>query len=240
WICFYCESVNYSAILALRSQDAELMNIVTRMNGFVSEGNYGEAINEHKKLFDKYNDPFYMHSFGMLYMQSSNHEIRMIRYDRKGFMEENAVHKKNAIDNMSEAKHIFSRTSTMCEKEFSMGNINALLLYTYFMTNIKLRRLKTADRAIKMLSEEGSTFLVNYSKMVLEAELGNPNGVLDSAAKLTGKDATINAYYYRAWALFRLKQYNYAKSIIESLTKYLANESTDALTMDIERALSII
>ncbi|MCL5430437.1 MAG: hypothetical protein M1504_03085, partial [Candidatus Marsarchaeota archaeon] len=57
WICFYCESVNYSAILALRSQDAELMNIVTRMNGFVSEGNYGEAINEHKKLFDKYNDP---------------------------------------------------------------------------------------------------------------------------------------------------------------------------------------
>ena len=104
--------------------------------------------------------------------------------------------------------------------------------------NIKLKKIKTAKRAILILKDLKSNYLASYAEMVLNAEIGNYKETLKVAQTLPADSA--NAFYYMGWALFKMGKESEAKKLIGALSLQFQSEVTVALSSEIEKAMRII
>jgi hypothetical protein len=238
WVCFHCELLNNYTVLSLKLNDTQLMNTLMLVNDKISDNDYDGAISEYKTLLDRYNEPEYTYNYGLLHIQYSNHEISLIGYDKKGFMEENAALRVKGSALASRAKLILNRASSECQKGMKTGLGSILLDYVYFITNIKLGKAKIARRAIGMMAGYNAPFVNNYCEMVFNAETGRYAETAYCAAALLKKGSfSVNALYYAAWAMFKTGRGRDALRIINALGNQVQNSSILALAEAIEKSL---
>ncbi len=240
WVCNYCEMAMNSANAMSKLGDGTLQESLKAVNGGISAGNFDAALAEYEKLAAKYKEPQFYYREGLICFQQSNAEVEQVRYDRKGFMEENAVHRANASKIESKAKTILYKASVLCQTEMKSGIEDPFLGFAYFMINVKIGNLKTAKDGIAVIDKHGNAYLSGYANMVFSAELGRYWDVIAHANALTKSDMfSPNAYYYIAWALFKLRRHRESMHIVRELEKYIKTGSVYALMHDIQKTSTI-
>jgi tetratricopeptide (TPR) repeat protein len=239
WICFHCESVNYTSMLGIKLNDPDLQASLSKVNGYLSDGELAKATETFDYIASKYKEPQFLYNSGLLYLQYSNSEIAKIRYDRHGFMEENAVFRESGSKLTSRALMILNKASEMCLRELNTGTSHDYMAYTYFIINIKLGKPNEAKRAIDIIEKFNNKYLATYANMVLSAELGKFHETIEYAgAQLKSGQFSANSFYYIAWSLFKLGKFKDSMQIMDALNKQTQNNSVIALTNEIAKALS--
>ncbi len=238
WVCCFCENANSDTMLSIRMKDGALLATLSNVESAIGRGDFENALKEYNGIVARYNDPGFIYAYGLLHIQYSNSLIASISYDRKGFMEENAVLKENAVKVASKAKMILNKANVICKRLMTADTHSELLAYTLFIINIKLKKIKTAKRAILILKDLKSNYLASYAEMVLNAEIGNYKETLKVAQTLPADSA--NAFYYMGWALFKMGKESEAKKLIGALSLQFQSEVTVALSSEIEKAMRII
>ncbi len=239
WVCAYCENANYASILAIKLRDAELVKSLNLVNDYLSESDFDSALAEYEKILDSNDEPGFHYRYAQLIIQYSNYEVASIRYDRPGFMEENALHRELSGTLDSRAKMILSKTAVACEIAFRNGNKDPFVLHAYFMSNLKLKNLKTAKRASEMTAMYSKP-LQEYQQMALAAELGDATATATTAdSQIKKVFSPINAFYYLTWSLVRAKRLEDAKVFITKLSGYIPNSSVKALEKEITNAMQV-
>ncbi len=239
WLCAYCENANSGSMSSIKLKDTSLVNSLSIVTTAIAKNDFKTAIIEYDKIITRYGEPGYMYNYGLLHFQFSNFLVGAIRYDRKGFMEENSILREQASIVASTAKKILNRAAFMCKTDMSTGKGNDLTMYTMFIISIKLRKMKTARKAIELLNQLGNQYLTTYSEMVFNAEAGRYPELVNYATELVKKgQLSINAFYYIAWALFKDRKYADSKRILDALNKQLQNETIIALSNELEKATS--
>ncbi len=240
WICFHCESVNRATLLSMKLNDQGLVSTLLEVNRYLLGNEYLNAINEYQKLVARYNEPEMLYNTGLIYMQYSNYQVSLIRYDRKGFMEENSLYREEASALASKAKLILNKASAMCQAKIKENGRNEFIDHTIFMINIKLGRLKSAIVALDSQENHNNEFLVNYEHMVLSAETKDYAATASYATKLLQKGMfSANAFYYIAWALFKTGRSKEALELLSALGKELQGGNVLALAQEIQKATTI-
>ncbi len=238
WICFHCENVNDNTVLLMKLNNTDLMDTLEKVNGFLASDNYEQALAMYGEMVAKYKDPCMTYNYGLMHLQYSNYEIASIRYDRKGFMEENAMHREKGDALASRAKLVLNRASVECQKKIDTENTEGLWYYTLFIINIKLHRMKTAMRAMDKVKDYSNEYLNSYCRMIFNAETGNYYNVAKSSVELLGKGQfSPNALYYVSWTLFKAGRLKDSLVLITALDKQLQNSSTVALKEEVEKAM---
>jgi len=229
WFCSYCESLLFESTQSVRVRDAALTNGLDAVNGFIDTGEYGKAVDAYSKIILNYNEPAFHYRYALLHIAYSNSEVSKIRYDREGFMEENAALREHASLLVSDAKRIFNHAIAMCRKESGKGSLTPVGKHIEFMSYVKLGRLRSAKGALERM-QQGSLYLYKYAEMVLDAEMGNSGGALAAADWLLRRDTfSINALYYVALAALRSNQPREAQRILEGLGAFVKSPAIGAL-----------
>ncbi len=231
WICTVCENINYAGTL----RDPNLFPALDNVNQLIDERKYDEALAAYEKIMSQYNEPAYIYRYALLIMEQSNYEVSCIRYDRPGFMEENAVHRERASALHSKWKRIMNKALVACNDEIANAGGNQFLAYTLFILAIKLGKPKTAKRAIGIQERYNTPSVVAYENMVLSAELGLPHDTEKAAAELIRTMSfPLNAFYYLTWSMVKLGQYQDAAGMSARLSIYIQNDSLRALMQAIK------
>ena len=231
WICTICENINYAGTLS----DPNLFPSLDHVNQLIDERKYDEALAEYGKIMSQYNEPAYIYRYALLLMEQSNYEVERIRYDRQGFMEENAAHREKASVLYSKSKRIMSKALVICDDEIKNVGGNQFLTYTMFILAIKLGKPKTAKRAIELQGRYSTPSIVAYENMVLSAELDSPQDTAKSAAALLASMSfPLNAFYYLTWSLVKTGQYRDAAALSARLSIYIQSSSLRALMQTIK------
>ena len=230
WVCAYCESANFLSTLSLKQSDEALMGALSNAIGAMIDDDYEAAAAEYDKIAVRSPDPQTLYGQAVFYFAYSNNEVASIRYDRPGFMEENAMHREKASAMHSKALRILSKVSYLCDKSAKEAHMDAALGFTFFMASVKMGDLKTARRAIDIIEVYGNTFLGSYARMVFGAELGQYADVVVHAQELLKADNfSPNAYYYTAWALFKYGRANDARRMFRALEGQIQSNSISAM-----------
>ena len=236
WICYNCELANYGVTRAIWMNNKILVGQVAQVNKLIGEDNFAGAATGYEEILGMLAEPEFLYSCALVHKRNSNHEISLIRYDRMGFMEENAAHKENAINESNRAALLLNRASLLLDGRFRGGDRTPSSIFTFFMINIKLGNLKTARRAIDMLKLADNLYLFKYAQMVFNAELLKPEEAANASVELLKAGPSVNALYYLGWALFKGRRYREAGEILTGIRKYIDTGNIDAMLQNIEKA----
>ncbi len=241
WICSNCESPVYAGFIGQVKMNKTHMEALEQVNGFISSGDYAKAVEEYEKLANANGDPALLYRLGLLCFSYSNNEIKQIRYDRKGFMEENARHRSLSHAMYSKGGLLLNRAAVSLEAEFKKNAMTPLIAFTLFMIYIKLDNMRSARRVLELIERRGDEYLSAYGKMVFDSQIGDYSGSVHNANELLKPDNfSINAFYYIALALFMNRKYKEAAELLDSLGKRVRNNSVDALLSEVRKAIGLI
>ncbi|MCW6160316.1 MAG: hypothetical protein LVQ95_04490 [Candidatus Micrarchaeales archaeon] len=239
WVCYNCELANYGAMRDIWMNNKVLIDQIAQVNKLIGMDDFAGAAAEYEKILTMLGEPEFLYSAALIHKRNSNHEISLIRYDRMGFMEENAVHKENAIKESNRAALLLNKASAALEEQFKKGIRQPASIFTFFMTNIKLGNLKTAKRGIGMLKVSGNLYLSKYADMVFNAELLKPVETAVASIDCLKVNTSVNAVYYLGWALFKGKRYREATDLLTGIRKYVDTGNIDAMLQNIESAKEV-
>ncbi len=233
WICAFCESTVYNAIASAAAKDKTLMKSIESINGYVENGEYKPAADLYATIVEKNGNPQYLYAAALLDIAHSNDEVARIRYDRHGFMEENAEHRIEASRLMSNAKLLFNRAIFRIKGLAGTAQITPDMAFTAFMSSIKSGNLRAAKTYMEYLTAVHQ--LNDYANMVMSAELGRFDDLYRYADKLLDKNVFMaGALYYVAWGMFKQKRYRESERILNALSQVVRSKSVAALLKDID------
>lgn len=240
WICFHCENANRATDLSIKLNDKDFVNTISEVNEHLSNNDYDGALAAYNNIVTKYKAPGITYNYGLLHLQYSNYEISLIRYDRKGFMEENAILREKASALVSKAKLLFNKAIAECADMAKAEGSNEFVAYTLLIINIKLKNLRAAMKNIEEIKTHNNIYLTDYSEMLFNAEAGRYIEAAKYAKELLKKGQfSPNACYYMGWALFKAGRHREAKELIGALGTQLQNNSMFALNLEIEKSMRI-
>ncbi len=230
WVCSHCENPNQASLITISLNDPVLMGAIASTNKLLQQNYVRGALAEYEKVTKNYADPGFIYYYALLHIQASNYEVSQIRYDRKGFMEENATHRSAASDFASKARRLLFKTAVVCQKNMAEDQKNPLLPFVLFMASVKLGNLRTAKRAVEQLSQLESPLLLKYADMLYNMELGKYDIAASRALEMTKKGfMSINAFYYISLALLKVGRIDMAQTLLGAYGKYVQNNSVNAL-----------
>ncbi len=232
--CSGCEALIYPA--KSNSQSAEITEAVSAISKAGATADFKGAISACDAAFSISKSPWFLYIKGIVQIEASNNETSLISYDKPGFMEENAEHRYNASELYAAARlSLFKAVNTVVStsKEAPALDTN----YLAFLASIKLKDYQAAKHYLDVLSGHNNDTAVSYSKMLLFNGVGTYRDSLLNAEKLLSKTQfSVNALYYAAFALFKLKKKKEAKAAIETAIKYISTQPVLSMFKTIKEA----
>ncbi len=240
-ICSECESPIYYTRDELQGSSPDLVEKVNGIRQLEASGKYGEAAAAYDALVTANpDDPNMLYAAGAFYLRYSNNEIRLIRYDLPGFMEQNPVHRVQASQLVIKAKIIFNKAVYVSEGRAAKGGFPARDTYIEFMAQIKMMHLREANALRERLGGLGDAFLARYADLVFNASAENYDYVMQHAAELlSGQPFSLNAAFYLALALFKKKRYADSAALLNVLRGRLSTSNVGELLNEIATAKSL-
>ncbi len=238
-MCSNCELPVNTEKEALQS-NATAFTAISKIKELMENSDYENAAKEYDAVYKSGKDPSYLYAEALLRIKQSNAQIAGIRYDRKGFMEENTAFRDNGAKLASAARGLLNDTINACTKQMNEERPPLGVVYLAFLCHMKLSNLREAVVLLKVIEGIDSTYTGAYSRMMLDLNLHKPESVIRNAEQLLKPNSfSINALFYIAVALFDMKRYSDAKSIIVMLQPHLQNGQTMALASEIEEAIHV-
>ncbi len=234
WICSHCECPIYGPSLPENAQGGEAAAI-SNINSMIERGDYQSAVTEYDKLIKDHGTAAHWYRYGMLYVEYSNAEVSAIKYDRKGFMEENSEHREKAGALLSKAKLLLYKALRVCQNSFDQEVADPQTAFIYVMASTKLGDPRGIKKGLAILMNMKSDMLIEYGGMMLSVTLADHNNVILHADKILTQDLfSVNALYYMAWALFKKGKANDAMKILKGMSIFIHTPSMDGLVKEIE------
>ena len=240
-MCSNCESVVYVDAETLQTKDAQLFTELAAVNDRLSSFDYDGALAAYDSIIAAKKDPAYLYAKALVYIKYSNYSMSSIRYDRRGFMEENIPLKDKAISLAADARQLLTLALNAAMADMGSDKPPLGIAYTAFLSAVKLSDLKAAGYAMEKINVSDSAYVGAYAAMVLGAELRKPDEALKHAGQLTGRARfSINAFFYIAQALYDKGRFAEAKRLAEELKPVMKGSgSVDALISDAGKQLLI-
>ncbi|MEM3841192.1 MAG: hypothetical protein QXN59_00645 [Candidatus Micrarchaeaceae archaeon] len=217
-ICRVCEAPLSEKKSDVLGRDHSLVESGEAIWSAINRGDMDNAIAALNSRLASHDEPGFLFAAGLFYIRYSNEEIKKIRYDREGFMEENAVHRENSEKMMLYAKTLLNKAVKLAEKD--KGNQGMLMHYIPFLAEIKLGHLKAAMYYLKGIKHDDIVYLLDYAHIVAHAYRKDGEKLLEHCDRMIreGK-VNLNIFYYIGYALFLKKAYGDAKVILSHLSE---------------------
>ncbi len=233
-VCSNCEMPVEQNQKAFSERNAEIFQTAKSIKSAVGKGDFDSAVKVYEEAFAKYRDPGMLYAESLVKIKQSNAAIAQIRYDRKGFMEENTAYRNSGAKLVSEAKLLLFKAISACNAAMAAGPTpgNAYLL---FLCYSKIGNARASSNAIGLIEKAGNTYLSMYARMAYDSTVRDYKALeRDSEAMLNSENFSVNALFYLALAALRNGNEKYAKSIMEGAKGFVGSSLT-LLQKDMER-----
>ena len=90
-ICSNCESIINNDRKSLLGTNPELVGDLDTIRKGIANNDFESVVSVYDRMRSENEGPSLMYAEALAYIAYSNHEISLISYDRKGFMEENSA-----------------------------------------------------------------------------------------------------------------------------------------------------
>ena len=234
-ICSNCEMPLEQDRATFSERNAELFQAIASIKSAVEKGDFDGAAKMYGDAFAKYHDPGLLYAESLVRIKQSNAAIAQIRYDRKGFMEENTAHRNEGAQRVSDAKLLLTKAISVCNSAAGTipANGNAFLL---FLCYSRMDMQRAAKNAIGIIEKSGNTYLGAYARMAHDAAIRDYAALeKDSETMLSRERFSVNALFYAALAKLKRGDEEGAKRIAKEARKVVKIESLESLQKDIER-----
>jgi len=213
WICEHCECVNEPST-AVFGSNPSLKEIQSKLDTYKLD-EFSQALASYEAFAKSAQDNRFAYVVGFLYMRLSDFYLSNLDYNRKDFMYENTLLRRNAAKAESKAKLFLFKASKPGTTPES--------IFTSFMALLKLGRLRDASSMLaelNALNNKESMPLADYASMLFSIENGAYADAMQSINKLIKENLFIeNVAYYQAFILYKVKRYRESMSILEKLLK---------------------
>ncbi len=221
------------------ARDAHAPQSISKITELAEANDYDGAASAYDALYKESKDPAYLYAEALLRIRQSNSQIAGIRYDRNGFMEENAGLRDNAAKFASAARGLLNDAISACSNYLNEERPPISALYLSFICHMKLSNLREASVLAERINGIDS-YLGTYSRVMLEINLLEPGLALKDAELLLRPDSfSINALFYIAMALFDMKRYGDAGKVVGVLQPHLQSVQLSVLASEIEEAMKV-
>ncbi len=239
-ICSGCECLASSSREGLEAKDHELLGALDSIRKSTESKDFAAAAAAYDALTVSRKVVQLDYAAAVAYIRASNSELTEINYMKEGFMEDNPKHRVKSEKLMLSAKNLLARAIATAESEMAKGEASTGSMYGRFLSMLKMDMGRGASQAAKELEKSGNKFVSGYANMLLLSHKGDYRNLLASAEEFTRKgNFSTNAFYYVAYALFRLGKAKDAKAVMEALKGLMSNVNSEALLFEIDASLSI-
>ena len=235
-ICRVCEAPLSQRKAEVSASDHSIVESGDAIWGAISKGDMAAALTTVDARIGAHEEPGFLIAGGLFYIRASNEELKKIRYDLDGFMEENAVHRENSEKMMLNAKTLLNKAVKLSEKH--IGNEGGMAMsYLPFLAELKLGHLKGAMHYMKGIKADENIYLKDYAQMLLHAHMKKGEPLMEHCDRMIrdGK-VGLNLFYYIGYALFLKKAYSDSKAVLARLSRIGGIEAADMLIEDMEKA----
>lgn len=228
-ICHVCENIIDARGNGLASAQNAQYEDIKSFNDLLDSNRYNEAIELNKKISASKEVPQYTYVLGLAYIKYSNYENSLISHELEGFMETNSVHRENAGKYYSNARMLFSKAIFQANKLAGFNAHNTLDTdYLMLLANLRMDNLPEAKIALQRIGSYSNRYIYAYSNMIFNIAAGDYKLALNlSDSMLRSSDYPINALYYKAFALMKLKKKKQALEIADKLKNTLKYANLD-------------
>ena len=237
-VCSNCELIN--TFMQKNALDSELVQWLEQYNEFIEDENYPFAINIYNQIIGIYKTQEYFYVHGINYIKYSNFMVDRIRYDRDGFMEENAAYKKASNEIYYNARLFFYKSMNIVDAQMKSGSSDMIeLLYSRLLVQIKIGDMRGASDSLERMALSENKYLYDYSNILFNDACNNPKIVLNYIDIMidNNDDYPITIFYYLAKSLYKNKDYKNADIIIKSLSKLIYGKSILQLSKNVDNML---
>ena len=234
-ICRTCEAPLSQRKADVSASDNALVAANAQIAKLYSGGDAEKAAAALDAKLSTHSEPGFLLAAGLFYIRYSNDELKKIRYDLDGFMEENAVHRENAEKLMLHAKMLLNHSVKAAEKN-AAGGESMSMNYIPFLAEIKLGHAKGAEYYLGRIKNDENVYLKDYAEIVMHAHAKKPESLLEHCDRMIrdGK-VNFNVFYYIGYALFMKKAYADARTVLEYLVKVGELDTAKILLTDMDR-----
>ena len=225
-ICSGCEAIIYPA---KGITDQQVDALTSAIHDAYAAQDYDKALQACDGTFSTTKSYWFVYLKGIILISKSNYETALIRYDKPGFMDDNAEHRRLASAIYADARLNLYRSIELA-KAASKDSPALSTDYMVAITSIKLGDYTQAKHYIEALEAHKSSLAINYLKMALFTGLGQYDDALKNATALMNtENFSINAMAYAAHALFKKKRLKEARLLIDNTVKYVSTPSVLSL-----------
>ncbi|MCL4404400.1 MAG: hypothetical protein M1544_00170 [Candidatus Marsarchaeota archaeon] len=228
-VCSWCEALIHAKMSAPKPQQPK-----DSVRSLCDAKAYDKAVALCDAMYSNSKSPWLTYLKGIVLLSASNNETSLISYDKPGFMEENAEHRRNASKLYADARLALYKSVSDAGK-ISADSQALDTTFLQFMASAKLKDVTAAKHYLNDLSSMKSKMSTDYAKMVLFRDVGQYEKSLDHATYLMEKsNFSVCSLYYASLALLKLKKLSDAKFAINEAIKYISTPSAIALHSEIE------
>jgi tetratricopeptide (TPR) repeat protein len=234
-VCSNCESLIYTTRNSMAGTNPDLLNSLEVINKSVSDGDFELAIATYDSIGSQ--RPSLLYAEALVYIKYSNREVSNINYGRKGFMEENAVHRSKASNLISKSKRLITKAISLATEEMNSGTGSLDTVYALFLLQTKLGRLKSASGTLQVLNGMGNTYLNEYAGVVFSTSAKRYDDALKRAdAMMVVNHLPLNTFYYASLALFKKGMLSESTALLERLQHLMSSTNVESLLEETKRA----
>ncbi|HUC39182.1 MAG TPA: hypothetical protein VL944_03575 [Candidatus Acidoferrum sp.] len=238
-VCQNCELPVYTEEAKMKEREPQTFALISDIKEKMDSGNYDAAMAAYDSAYKNGSDAGYLYAEALLCIKQSNAQIDSIKYDRKGFMDENTAMRDNAAKLASKAKALMEAAIKASEPHMMEERPPLPSVYLTFLCNMKLMNLREANDALQKLNKIDS-YLGMYGKMMLDLNLGKQEeAIADAESILKPERFSANALFYIALVLFDKRKYKESKEMVELVRKYIQGREIDTLSSEIEYATNV-
>jgi tetratricopeptide (TPR) repeat protein len=232
-VCSNCESLVYATRKALTTTNPDLLNSLDVVNRSASNGDFDLAISAYDNIGRE--KPSLLYAEALLCLRYSNREVSAINYGRKGFMEENAAQRSKASMLASKSKRLITKAMSLATEEMNSGGGSLETVYTLFLLQAKLGKLKSAGSTLLVLESMGNTYLSRYASVIFNTSLKRYDEALKGVDSMMGANyLPLNAFYYASFALFKKGMLDESAALLGRLQHLMSSANVESLLKGIK------
>ena len=202
--CSNCESIIGTGRSELASRNPQLVDSLDKIRSASASGDFDTVLYAYTELEKTSTAPQMLYCHGLAYVEYSNMFVSKIRYDLKGFMEQNARARDNGFKMLSEAKRLFAKSAYHSESASLEGNTSSDLIYNRFLCLLRIGELRRAKQAIDELATANEHALADYANLLLHIASSEYRAAAPLADKIArSENSPMNAFYYVAFLRFK-------------------------------------
>ena len=237
-ICSNCESMISMDRKSLMGTNPELVGDLDAIRKGIADKDFESAISVYGKM--KSDEPSLLYAEALACIGYSNCEISQISYDRKGFMEENAEHRRKGSELASKAKLLIAKATHLAAHDVENGSASMDLVYALFLLQVKLGALRGASYTLRGLNKAGGVYALGYANIVLDASMKRYDDVMKHADILAGgNQLPLSALYYIALALFKKGRIADSTRLLKELQPLMTNQNIGPLLEEIKKTQEV-